>query len=277
METHQRILTQRDMQDARTRADFCYLCGGPFSHPGTKRRSRTVSAEHVLPRSLYPEPPAETKQRWCIVMDAHSACDQRDKQAGDDELRTLHRFMASSDTGEQVRPGALRRLNLTPVILTMSGQALPGLDGIARQMEYAWRWIRGLHAALYCTPLPRNATHSVLPPVPSADAHTARDVGRLSHAARGVVAAAEQMNMWDGIECWGGQVRYHCTWTEKLGQVAHDRWFCAWTLVFQAALQWSAGVMPPGAEFGWHGTYALPSLPTGAAVLSARPGSNTHP
>ena len=265
-----RITTQSAMNRARARVRFCYLCGGQLCAPDSKRHQSKLQIEHVLPKSLYPAGSPENSARWPVTLYVHPACDQRDKGRGDDVLRLLHRFATSHMTGDRLSAGAFRRLDMRPAQIRTPRGLVCGLDGIDRLCEFAWQWVRGLHAALYGECLPHVVKHEVFPPAPIAVAKDMSLDGKLSPAVWAKVARAESADTWDGIECWGGAVRYHCLWFQP--PLAHTGdpagWICAWTLVYPYALDWSATMMLPGREFGWHGCYVLSALPAGAAVVS---------
>ena len=205
------------------------------------------------------------------MLDVHSDCDEKSKQHGDGALDVLQSIV-TKPAALWPSPGVIRRLALRPTKAPdEEGRPAPALGGARRCIGGAWGWIRGIHAALDGVLLEPTATGMVLPPVPVHDAEqpvSVAEMGEFSSLVRRVVLIATTLNKWDGFDCWGGEVRYRSTWFPVSDATPGCEWACYWTLTCDKAIAWSKTVMPPGAEFAWHGVYRLSCSPRGASLLT---------
>jgi len=170
--------------------------------------------------------------------------------------------------------GHLRNLPVYPsqVVHPDTGEILPAFSGCSDLLSGVWRWIRGIHAALYLQSLPSNAWHCCHPPVPACTDQngglTLRETETQSYLVLSTVNLAESRDRWDGIAAWGGAMQYRCVWWQRCTTpVGKPTWVCFWTLTFPHVYEWSRHVLQSGSERPWHGTYVCEARPNNAAWL----------
>lgn len=263
-----RILTQHDMQAVRRAIDFCYLCGQPL--PERRRGTGSgVVGEHVVPRSLLGDPP--TPGAWPVILDVHEDCEDTLKRGRDHWASTLQAINTVSPT-DWPEWGHVRGLPIEPVVLLdeVSGKVIPAFTGIGAILHGIATWVRGFHAALYRLPLPDDVAIHVRPPVPACSSTgptTLQLTEDLASASVQVVMAATLTDQWDGIQAWGDELRYYCTWW-NLGRLdgGDGPWTCFWVLTFPGVLEWSSTVTESVRP--WNGHYEMPAPPPGAGCVS---------
>jgi len=269
-----RILTQKTMREVRTRVVFCYLCGAslpPRRLPGYREN---VLGEHVIPRSLLGTPPVEVKDRWAVELNVHRACEQRHKQEGDHFVRLLHSIHLNPPE-EWAKTGHIRRTGVRPTIAIDSDRrlAVPALSGITPMLTAVWRWVTGVHAALYGTPLDAGDHWSrVLPPVPAfgddAQGVPLEICEEHSRLIMQVLQIAVRRDKWDGIVAWGTAVDFRCVWWKRPHNRRKPPWVCFWALIVPGVIDWSRQVLPGGMERPWHGSFVCQEAPPACSVLS---------
>lgn len=266
-----RIENQKEMQQARAATSFCYICGAmlPKRGPGYKRQ---VIGEHVIPQALLGNSPAHSADRWAVELDVHPGCEQDDKRLTDNLLSLLQQ-MSTKPGQDWPAFGQLRSdLRLRPIKLVVEGEDVPAFSNVGHVLAGCWTWIRGLHAALYNEPLPEEAPHLDLPPVPAFYIKipvSLGDVEGISVIVRQVVDMGTRKGKWDGVDAWGKQVTYRCVWHHKQPGHKISGWVCFWTLSFPGTEDWSKSVLGEGSERPWHGFYAPEKLPDGASFLAS--------
>ena len=270
---HSRIESQKEMQNARRTLTFCYLCGEDL--PSDKaRRVEEVTGEHVIPRSLLGDPPGDQATTWPVELDAHRQCEELEKQHVDHWLK-LFQEIHVKPSEQWTQPGHLHNLPVHPsqVVHPDTGEMLPAFTGCNDLLNGVWRWIKGLHAALYLQYLSHDADHLVLPPVPACSNQdggpTLDDTEQQSHVIRQMVTLAESLDKWDGITAWGGALRYRCVWWQRADPTGKPNWMCFWALTFPFVAEWSRQVLGPGSERPWHGWYVCEARPTYSAWLAS--------
>lgn len=268
-----RILSQKEMRDARKGIVFCYLCGKDLPPRGERGRPKQVIGEHVIPRSLLGGAPKGQREGWAVELDVHRACEQSMKQNADHWLKLLQ-DMHTKPQSDWAKPGHLRNLPLHRSLLIHrpTGQAVPGFSGLGELFEGVWRWIRGLHAALYREFLPSNVRHFPYPPVPAFSSQesgpTFEETETQSYLVRASIDLAESLGKWDGVTAWGGAARCRCVWWQCTSIKGSPNWMCFWTLSFPRLEEWSRQVLPRGSERPWHGNYVCAARPNNAACLT---------
>jgi hypothetical protein len=273
--THRcRILLQKDMRDTRQSIAFCYLCGKGLPPRGETGRRQQVIGEHVIPRTLLGDAPQSQAEAWAVELDVHRACEQSTKQGADHWLKLLQE-MHVKPRAEWGKLGHFRNMPIRPslVIHRQAGNVVTTLAGLEKLFEGVWRWVRGLHAAVYREFLPSDILHFSYPPVPvcsSQDAGpTIEQTEMQSRLTRSSIDLAESLDKWDGVTAWGGAVRYRCVWWECAALKGKPNWICFWTLSFPCLEEWSRQVLPRGSERPWHGNYVCATRPDNAAWLKS--------
>jgi hypothetical protein len=262
-----RITNQQQMQEARRSVDFCHICGQSLH--GARGQKGKVMDEHVIPQGIYGPMPANPRDRWRIVLDAHTACESKLKQPADGEAVTEHRFQ--SRDANRPKDGQIRKLGYKLVwVQGPDGRARPAVDvpgGNERAVGY---WVGGIHAALYAIPINTAGGFFALPPAPVADCALGSEdeLAERGDVIRNRVVAAVAWDNWDGVDAWGGGVRYRCVWWKQPdARDNEDSWVCAWTLSSPAVESW-AQLVTPGVARPWHGFYTQPELPEGASHVT---------
>ena len=268
----QRILAQKQMQIVRSEVTFCYICGQPLPEKGSGYKQNVIG-EHIVPRSLLGDPPTSETERWAVVLDVHRRCEADDKKFTDNLLNLLQQ-MSTKPFDEWPKFGHLRsNLRLRPIEFQFSGgEKLPAFTNVQHVFAGSWTWVRGLHCALYLTPLADNVPHFVLPPVPACFITKPLSLGeieKLSGSVRYLLDLADKHDKWDGIVAWGGKVVYRCVWHRIEPGHKISGWACYWTLTFPGTAEWSRSILGTGSERPWHGYYVLDEPPQGASRLSS--------
>lgn len=267
-----RILSQNEMQHIRRAIDFCYICGSPLPARGEQSRRREVIGEHVVPRVLLSSEPNDQRDRWGVELDVHSCCEQANKQDIDHWLKMLQQ-MHNEAKEDWPKPGHIRNMPLVPGLVfdALSGSAFPGFSGLGDLFDGVWRWVSGLHVALYGQYLPSATWHLVLPPVPACcsdpSGPSLEDTETQSRLTRKTIERAVAMDKWDGITAWGGALQYRCVWWQLHRPNTDPKWVCFWTLSFPGLEEWSRLVLPAGEDRPWHGSYVLDDHPADASCL----------
>lgn len=239
-----RIGTQKGMRVARSNIDFCYICGRPLPPRGPGFKKQTIG-EHVVPRNLLGEAPP--KNAWAVELDVHRRCEQTTKSI-DDTLLSLLQKISTTDASEWPDAGYVRQLDFEMVALTSTDNsyAVPAFGNADRVLKGAWTWIRGLHAALYQAHLSANRYHREHPPVPAfgtADEGIPLDVAEQFSAICGfAIGVGIRCGKWDGIDAWGGRMRYRCVWKKAPEKIKETKWLCTWGLMFPGVLEEHKGV-----------------------------------
>lgn len=263
-----RVLTQSEMQEARSHIDFCYVCGNPLPQRGPGFRKQVVG-EHVVPRNLLGQPPR--RDAWAVVLDMHPACEETAKRVDDDLLSVLQKIN-TNDRADWPDAGHVRNLDFEMVVATIGdgSRGIPAFGNAEPVLKGAWTWIRGLHAALYGEFLPAEADHCAFPSVPACSTTggiTMQDAEEHGFVCREAVRLGVRRGKWDGVVAWGSRLSYRCVWKHVPPEYGGPTWFCFWGLLFPGVLEWSRTVLPPGHERPWRGHYASTILPNRASIL----------
>lgn len=271
----QRILSQKKMQDTRRLITFCYLCGEnlpPRNKPGF--RKQTIG-EHIIPRTLLGNVPKNQSKIWPIELDVHRQCEEVGKQPVDHWLKLLQEIHTKPNN-KWAKPGHFKNMPLysSQVIQPQTGKAVPAFSGCSELFQGVWRWIRGLHAALYLQFSPEDICHFSSPPVPACSSQdggpTLKETEEQSYLIRFIVDLAKSLDKWDGITAWSDEVQYRCVWKQCASATGKFNWVCFWTLSFPHLNEWSRQVLPTGSERPWHGNYASVSRPNKATFLTTK-------
>jgi|GEM_PF-5258197 len=258
------------MNDARLDVDFCYLCGG--SLPLKRKRLRHLrSAEHVIPRAILGDEPRNRRDAWPVILDVHRECEYSIKMKVDNLIDIMGK-MFTLPVEEWPRRGELRRLNMEPALLQIAKNlpSIPVMSNIEPLITGVWTWIRGFHAAMYCRHMSEDVNHTIFPPVPAFNAENEalnmKNAEFLSKIIRDAVQVGIQESCWDGIDAWGGGIKYRAVWYHFGDRLVRDN-PCFWTLSVPGTHKWSRGVMKEGYERPWHGVYKLEETPRNAACV----------
>lgn len=212
-----RIENQKAMRDARTRVQFCYICGKDLPARSDRAWKDNVIGEHVLPRVLHGPQPSDAAERWRVELDVHRECEATQKQEVDHQIKLLQEMHVKHPKDWPSR-GHLRQLGLQEGTLfdLVNGAAAPTFSGIAPLLAGVWCSVRGFHAALYNEFLPLEILHVVMPPVPvlvsNPQGCSLEDAETQSWLARSVVENAISNDKWDGVSAWGSRVKFRCAW-----------------------------------------------------------------
>ncbi len=268
-----RILSQKKMRDTRQSTAFCYLCGGGLPPRGKPGRRQQVVGEHVIPRILLGDAPKSQAETWAVKLNVHRQCEQQLKQHADHWLKLLQE-MHVKPSDEWAKPGHLRNMPIYPsqVLHPQTGDPVPAFAGCSELFDGVWRWIRGMHAALYLQFLPSDVPHCSYPPVPACSSQhggpTIAETEMQSHLILSIIdLATKTLDKWDGVTAWSGVVVYRCVWWKRSALEGKPNWICFWALTFPRLNEWSRQLLPRGSERQWHGNYACAARPTEAACL----------
>lgn len=280
-----RILSQKKMRDIQRSISFCYLCGEGLPPWGKPGRREQVIGEHVIPRILLGDAPSSQAETWAVKLHVHRHCEQRVKQRADHWLKLLQE-MHVKPHHEWAKPGHLRNMPIYPskVIHPQTGATFYAFGGCSELFEGIWRWIRGMHVALYLQFLPGHVWHCSYPPVPACSSHhdgpTIAETEMQSHLILSTIDLAESLDKWDGIKAWNDALYYRCVWWHCASLKGKPDWICFWALTFPRLNEWSCQVLPRGSERPWHGNYACAARPNEAAWLKTedfpKPGTATN-
>lgn len=267
-----RILSQKKMRDIRGSIAFCYLCGGSLPPRGQPGRRQQVIGEHVIPLILLGDAPKSQAEMWAVELDVHRQCEQLSKQQVDHWLKLLQE-MHIKPGDEWPKPGHLRNMPIYPsqVIHPQIGESVPAFGGCSELFEGVWRWVRGMHAALYLQFLPSGIQHYSYPPVPACssqhDGPSITETEIQSHLILSTIDIAESLDKWDGIKAWNDALYYRCVWWHCATLKGKPDCICFWALTIPRLSEWSRQVLPPGSERPWHGNYICAARPNEAACL----------
>jgi len=269
-----RIESESDAKRIRRERRLCYLCGRPLPRNG-RRSSRFVSREHVIPKCVSGEAPAESKDAWLLILDVHKHCEEAYK-ASMDELLGMIQKIHEVDPAEVPKNHIGRLSRSVERVDTASGESEIGIRAEAF-IKGAWTWIRGLHYALYDEYISDQVRHRLYPPVPEFNTHSRSGLqeqicqsSRRAATIYNILDRSEERGKWDGVIAWGHRIRYRCVWIDRgdLGQELarkQGRFMCAWALDIPGARRWSSSLVP--SPRSWHGVYERPRVPDGALVL----------
>jgi len=267
-----RILSQKHMRDTRGRIGFCYLCGESLPPRDKPDSRREIIGEHVIPRSLLGDIPMNHSHAWAVKLNVHRKCEQSGKQKVDHWLKLLQEVHVKPQE-KWAKPGYLRNLPIYPsqVIYPDTEEILPAFSGCRELFEGVWRWIRGIHSALYLHFLPSDVWHFSYPPVPVCSSQnggpTIEETETQSHLILSIIRHAESHDKWDGITAWCGSMRYRCVWWQVADREGKPNQMCFWTLTVPRVDEWSRQVLQRGSERPWHGYYLCEKRPNNAAWL----------
>jgi hypothetical protein len=260
------------MRDTRQSISFCYLCGEGLPSSGKKGCREQIIGEHVIPRNLLGDVPEKQAGTWAVKLNVHRQCEQLGKQHVDHWLKLLQE-MHVKPRHEWAKSGHLRNMPIYPsqVIHPQTGDVFYALSGCSELLEGVWRWIRGMHAALYLQFLLRDVWHCSYPPVPACSNQnygpTIEETERQSHLILSTIELAESLDKWDGIKAWNDALYYRCVWWQCATLKGKSEWICFWSLTFPHLNEWSCQVLPRGSERPWHGNYVCAARPNEAAFL----------
>ena len=163
-----RIMSQKEMRDARQLIPFCYLCGRDLPSRDKPGWRGQITGEHVIPRALLGDVPESQAEKWAIELDVHRECEQVSKQHVDHWLKLVQEIHIKPGH-EWPKRGHLRDMPIRPsrVIDPRTGDALCAFTGCSGLLDGVWRWVRGMHAALYSQFLSADVWHCSYPPVPA--------------------------------------------------------------------------------------------------------------
>lgn len=260
---------QKAMADRRRKLADCYICATPLPVRGSPGRWAQVVAEHVLPLSLLGPAPARPADRWPVVLDVHSWCEQTHKKKRDHLAKLLHTMADPDATGWRLEDARFLARNTDVETDELPGaEPVHGITGAGDALLAATLWCRGMYAALYGNSLPSQLAGVVHPPVPvwtvdqGADSGLRADEIREEHIL-GNLRVATHARQADEIRAWGGAVTYVAAW--KPGAMGRGRWGCSWALEFPASRIWARSVR--GVDRPWHGYFETDQLPPGALVV----------
>ena len=267
-----RIMLQKPFQVSR-RLEYCYICGKSLPIRPQPGRKKLITREHVIPKAFLGDPPASKGDRWAVVLDVHRDCEESGKQKVDHWLR-LFQDMHEKPPCDWPEAGHIRGLPIEPGFLVdpFAGTSVPLFRGAEELFEGVWRWIRGLHAAIYAQFLPKDAWHFCYPPVAAfssrAGGPSVQETEQQSSLIRAIMQLACSKDRWDGVIAWGGASEYKCVWWFCRG-LKNPSWVCFWTLQLPGLAKWSQHLFSQGQERPWHGNYVRNEQPAGASFLSS--------
>ena len=227
-----RILSQKKMRDTRQSIAFCYLCGDDLPPHGKHCHKRQVVGEHVIPRILLGDVPKNQTDIWAVELDVHRHCEQQLKQHTDHWLK-LFQEMHVKPGNEWAKAGHIRNMPIYPsqVLHPQTGDSIPAFSGCRELFDGVWRWIRGMHAALYLQFLPSDVQHWSYPPVPACssqhDGPTIAETEMQSHLILSIIdLATKTLDKWDGVTAWSGELVYRCVWWKRSALEGKPNWIC---------------------------------------------------
>ncbi len=243
----------------------CYLCGAALPSIDSVRQQ-----EHVVPEALYGAQPTKAEDRWKIWLWTHGACDRDRKSKDDHVVIQFHRAHAAR--GRRARKGDARTILKRTVPVSCSDQS-PAIGILAAEMRRApWKWVRGIHAALYGEFLPEQTWRVMIPPVPSFAKLDLKSVEeqleREKFVADGIIdrlAAGIRTRSEDGVFAWGRKVRFQCVWSRD-DQVKYPPWRCFWSIDYPGVLEWSEMMLPVPRP--WLGMFRRDHPPTSATIIT---------
>jgi hypothetical protein len=210
-----RLQSQGDFQRIRRQVRVCYICSEPLNGDEPENR------DHVPPKTLFPR----SDRGNPLILDTHKRCNgecsTRDEIVG----QHLHGLQGREPDERHDRRGLVQVLDQYGQLQTV----LPG-EHLCLDWEID-RWVRGCHAALYGTPLPRNHVHRyVHPPVPVGTLENDRVQFDRELPQRPMIAKLIRDNRMAGtidrIVAWNGAFTYETVWQVDDG----GRWFCVWAM-----------------------------------------------
>ncbi len=237
-----------DQRSRPLRLPFCYICGEHLAD------NASTSGDHVPPKTVF----APRDRHAPLIIKVHSNCNTT--QSPDDGkigqlLMPLH--------GRGAKPN---RLRLQPHRITDDrGQPLAiGFSNI-NITRTIYRWVRGLHAALYEEYLPPSRSIAIHPPFMTGKLTTPTSATvEAEPSQRSLFAQLLNMNRamckLDSLRAWNGKLTYECTWT----RADNGHPLCVFALDL----------------YGWHELGAIPGEPRrdccGAYLASDFPRTATR-
>lgn len=262
-----RISQQSQMQQARKRVTFCYLCGDALPSSKAERRAE-VSYEHVIPKQLFDGVDVADSDKWLVGLDVHSSCDRKNKQKFDNNYQRLHRLCVSDGQGPIQGP----RKGGFPATPDVTDGQTPVFRNMNWLFDSVKLWLRGIHAALYSECLPISTSHLVIPPVPAfgggPEGMPLVEVEKASLRIKEVLKRSHKLDRWDGVSAWGGHLQYCCVWWKRRAKNKEPVWECIWGLSFPGVLQWSAQTPSLTGPRPWLGQYIATTVPSIASKLT---------
>lgn len=242
---------------------------------------KLVSREHVVPSSLLGPAPDSPRDRWPIVLKVHRDCELNQKRERDAWINAIHKIHIGSHRDRKALSNVCNSGISARIVEISKGVFVPALTNVSGVLHGVWRWVRGLHSALYGAYLHDNAGGTLFPPVPAfsdSDGLTFRSAEEMSEFIRHLVADGEGRGACDVLSAWGRHVVFKACWQRFMIDPPHPQegFICAWTLSVPGLDEWSRLVLPRGLERPWHGFYGLPVPPCTASIVSRLPESGDH-
>ncbi len=233
------LLTQKDFRGVRE-LPFCYLCGKGFLPADETNR------DHVPPQKLF----AETDRQPALILKTHKACNSAQSTADNKigQLLKLKRGKIPSNPSDRILEFAL-----------FPRQGMGAVMNVAID-EVVWRWIRGLHAALYRQPFPPGPrVGALVTPFPRAHA-SGNDVRvediKVQHLkCVAIIKANRARNNLDRIHSNNGNFVYESVWVQAQADGVRS-WICVFAMNLY---DWKVlGTAAPLLGRGCAGWYRLP-------------------
>ncbi|MBL4591571.1 MAG: hypothetical protein JKY96_06380 [Phycisphaerales bacterium] len=273
-----KIETAKELDRARARTSFCFLCGTPFrGFDGTKPSCATD--EHIVPKGVLGKGVGDNRKP--AILWVHAKCDRESKQKQDGTSSAYYSLnLLDPDDWSEDRLNQIRSVFNRPVHLE-DGRRVPAAS--AGILIRACRdWVRGFHALLYEVYLPsRNDVFCINPPfltfrvTPSNTGDSVRieDLKKNAGAMAtnwsmvdGLLRLAEKHGHMDTVRCWGEELIFKSVWintTKELSKKYRVGSTCFWSLEHPGIRKLSFEVHQ--VEMVWHGIYHTQCCPSGAA------------
>lgn len=252
------LLRQKDYRAAQ-RLPFCYLCGKTFLPGDEKNRDHLPAQCIFLPEDREP-----------LWLPTHIACNSGesvvDERMG--QLIALRYGKAPSDP-------ANKRLDITIFADARAAVTNLSIDAVV------WRWVRGFHAGLYGSFLPRPGPDfrgALVTPFPRASASPAGPVIEPLLPQHSLIVQTIKLNRLksnlDRIVANKGKLVYECVWCQADG---NGPWMCMFALNLYDWKDLGAveghpargcagfytladGGFPPGATTGMNSPIIIPNI-----------------
>lgn len=207
------LTTQNDARKVRD-LPFCYICGRQFEAGDATDR------DHVPPEAIFDKPDRNFPLKLAVHKDTcHGPMNLDDEVMG--QLISLIHGKQPLDRNDKPKFKWYNRSDFGAHLASFSQSNIEFL---------IQRWLKGFHAALYRSPLPKETMFSIQSPFPSGtirEGHFSEDTIREQHFAFvECIKRNRAARNLDRIECNNQKLRYECVWD----QLSDQSWACIFAI-----------------------------------------------
>tara|TARA_R110002111_G_scaffold102475_1_gene158954 strand:+ start:228 stop:1049 length:822 start_codon:yes stop_codon:yes gene_type:complete len=242
---------------------------------GIVGRKSLVHDEHVIPRAVCGNSPAEQSDCWRLTSEVHLDCDKELKRNFDEVYEGFQHTLGNDQDSWVEQKLVHIANNLGELKYLEDGQLVGTIGGVDTIVDAVWCWVRGLHAFLHSVFLPPSSPRMLIPPMrsfldtdPRSLLEQNEELVSFRSTFSHMVLLGKALNKHNSIKCWGGQVQFYSVWIKpNIGnQKKRKMYNCFWVLIVPGLEEMTNRMM--GEFMPWVGMYSSTSLPSGSKCLS---------